>query len=98
MLNEMMASLQSREVGYWRDKRGHEIDFVLSGRRKHPIAIECKWSADKFDPVNLEAFRRQHPVGENVVLAKNVKRAFTRNYGPLTVRFESLEAFTNEMS
>jgi uncharacterized protein len=58
----------------------------LAGRRKNPIAIECKWSADKFDPMNLEAFRRQHPIGENVVLAEDVKRAFTRTYGSLSVR------------
>jgi len=97
VLNEMMACLQSREVGYWRDKRGHEIDFVLAGRGKHPMAIECKWSADKFDPVNLEAFRRQHPTGENVVLAEDVKRAFARTYNSLTVRFEPLEAFINSL-
>jgi hypothetical protein len=98
VLNEMMARLQSRDVGYWRDKRGHEIDFVLAGRRKHPIAIECKWSADKFDPVNLEAFRRQHPTGENVVLAEDVKRAFARTYGSLSVSFEPLEDFINSLS
>src|SRR5215469_665776 len=98
VLNEMMANLQSREVGYWRDKRGHEIDFVLAGRRKHPVAIECKWSAEKVDPVNLETFRRQHPLGENIVLAQDVKRAFTRKYGLLTLRFEPLETFTNELS
>jgi len=43
-------------------------------------------TADKFDPVNLGAFRRQHPTGENVVLAEDVKRTFTRTYGPLSVR------------
>ncbi len=98
MLNEMTAALQSREIGYWRDKRGHEIDFVLSGRRKSPIAIECKWSADKFDPVNLEAFRRQHPSGENVVLSADVNKVFIRNYGSLTVRFEPLESFANSLA
>jgi len=93
VLNEIMARLQTREIGYWRDKRGHEIDFVLAGRRKNPLAIECKWSADKFDPVNLEAFRRQHPAGDNVVLAEDVKQPFSRNYGTLKVRFEGLGPF-----
>src|SRR5256886_3158391 len=37
VLNEIMARLQSREVFYWRDKRGHEIDFVLASRRKRQI-------------------------------------------------------------
>jgi uncharacterized protein len=98
VLNEMMAHLQSREVGYWRDKRGHEIDFVLAGRRKSPLAIECKWSADRFDPGNLVAFRTQHPDGDNVVLAEDIGRSFTRNYGTLKVRFENLAAFIEQLA
>jgi predicted AAA+ superfamily ATPase len=98
VLNEMMAHLQTREIGYWRDKRGHEVDFVLAARRKSPIAIECKWSADRFDPANLLAFRTQHPDGDNVVLAEDVTRAFTRNYGSLTVRFESLASFVEHLA
>ena len=97
VLNEMMAHLQSREIGYWRDKRGHEIDFVLAARRKSPLAIECKWSADGFSPVNLAAFRTQHPQGENVVLASDITRPFARSYGALRVRFESLASFIDQL-
>jgi len=49
---------------YWRDKRGHEVDFVIATQRKRPAAIECKWSANNFDPTNLIAFRYQHPEGD----------------------------------
>jgi hypothetical protein len=90
VLNELAARLQTREVFYWRDKQGHELDFVLSARRRRPVAVECKWSADGFDGANLQAFRRQYPEGENVVVAQDVDRAFVRNYGGLRVRFESL--------
>jgi len=98
VLNEMMARMQSRAICYWRDKRGHEIDFVLAGRGRSPLAIECKWSADRFDPINLEAFRRQHPQGENVVVSSDVKRSFQRTYGKLKVRFEGIEAFAAKVS
>lgn len=98
VLNEIMTRLQTRDVGYWRDKRGHEVDFVLAGRRKHPLAVECKWSSDKFDPVGFEAFRRQHPDGDNVVLAEDVDRSFTRSYGPLKLRFESLSQFADQLA
>lgn len=91
VLNELMARTQKRDVGYWRDKRGHEVDFVLAGRRKNPLALECKWSADSFDPTNLRAFRQQHPEGENVVVAQDIKRAFSRNFENLQVRFENLD-------
>jgi len=93
VLNELMARTQTREVGYWRDKRGHEVDFVLVGRRQRPLALECKWSADSFDPANLRVFRQQHPDGENVVVAQDVDRAFTRTFEDMRVRFESLSAF-----
>ena len=90
VLNEMMARMQTRDICYWRDKRGREIDFVLANRGRNPIAIECKWSADRFDPTNLEAFRRLHPDGENVVLAADAKRSFDHSYGLLKVTFDRL--------
>ena len=98
VLNEIMARTQARDVFYWRDKRGHEVDFVLLPRGGKPMAIECKWSATGFDAVNLRAFRTQHPPGENVVLAADVKTVFQRNYGSLKVRFEPLAAFTSRLS
>ncbi len=89
---EITARMQSRDV-YWRDKRGHEIDFVLAPRRKKPLVIECKWSADNFDGTNLRAFRRQYPEGDSVVVARDVARAYSRGYGDLRVRFENLASF-----
>jgi len=98
VLNELMARMQSRDMAYWRDKRGHEVDFVLARRRKKPLAIECKWSVDNFDPTNLRAFRYQHPEGENIVVAQDVERAFSRTFGTLRVRFESLQAFAHAVA
>ena len=98
VLNEIMARSQSREVFYWRDKRGHEVDFVLATRRKKPLAIECKWSANNFDPTNLVAFRHRHPEGENLILAHDIERPFTRSYGDLSVRFDGLQSFANSIS
>jgi hypothetical protein len=92
VLNEIMAQLQSRQIFYWRDKRGHEVDFILPTRRKEPLALECKWSADAFEASNLQAFRRVYPHGENIVVAHDVGRAFRRNYGEISVRFESLSS------
>ena len=100
VLNEIMARSQSREVFYWRDKRGHEVDFVIATatHRKRPVAIECKWSANNFDPTNLVAFRYQHPEGDNLVLAHDVERAFTRSYGDLKVRFDGFRSFADSIS
>jgi hypothetical protein len=93
VLNELMTRMQCRDVAYWRDKRGHEVDFIVARRRSKPLAIECKWSADSFDPTNLRAFRQQHAEGDNVVVAQDVERTFTRTFSDLKVRFESIDAF-----
>ncbi len=57
VLNEIFANLQTRNINYWRDKQKHEVDFVIVQRGKSPIALECKWSADYFEPNNIQAFR-----------------------------------------
>jgi predicted AAA+ superfamily ATPase len=100
VLNEMMARMQSRRINYWRDKRGHEVDFIIAGRGAqspgggvHPAAIECKWSAGEFDSGNLLAFRRQYPQGENFVVAQDVARSYVRNYGDVKVQFVGLSSF-----
>ena len=98
VLNEIMARQQRREILYWRDKRGHEVGFVLAGRRNKPITIECKWSASDFDATNLRAFRRQYPEGENLVVAQDVDHPFMRHHGEIAVCFENLSAFASTFS
>lgn len=98
VLNEVQARTQSRQVLYWRDKRGHEVDFVWVRRGREPVAIECKWSGDDFDPTNLRAFRSRYPDGENVVVAQDVERTFTRTYGGIRVRFEGLPSLARRIA
>ena len=98
VLNEMQAALQGRQIHYWRDRQKHEVDFIWKGRGRPPLAIECKWSASGFDDRNLQAFRRLHPDGENVVVAHDVDRPFTRTCGELQVSFESLPGLTTRLT
>jgi predicted AAA+ superfamily ATPase len=86
VLNELLAHLQGRPLHYWRDKERHELDFVLAKDPAAPMAIEVKWRADAFDPVNLKAFRRLYPEGANVLVAHDVDRPYSRRYGELPVR------------
>lgn len=90
VLNEIQGRLQIRNVMYWRDKRGHEIDFVVAGRGRQPVAIECKWSAAEFDPGNLKRFRERYPEGDSLVAAADVEKQFVRNYKGMDVKFVSL--------
>ena len=98
VLNEMHAHLQSREIRYWRDKRGHEVDFILARTKQSSLAIECKWSASDFDAGNLQAFRRPYSQGDNLVVANDVERSFSRSYSGLSVRFVSLADLIAEVT
>lgn len=91
VLNELHARLQTRQIHYWRDKRQHEVDFVLVRQGKPPIAIECKWSSTGFDPSGLLAFRRLHKRGQNYVVATDVDRSFKHTHADCEVSFVNLQ-------
>jgi predicted AAA+ superfamily ATPase len=98
VLNEIHARLQTRVIHYWRDKRGHEVDFVLAGRGKSPVAIECKASSANFDATNLAAFRRRHPAGANLVVVADVNKSFVEKHAGLRVEFVALEELIRRLS
>lgn len=89
VLNEYLGRLQQRRLRYWRDKRGHEVDFVIDVRAA-PVAVECKWRAGGFDARNLRAFRARYPAGSNFVVTADTDRSYARDYRGVSVRFVSL--------
>jgi predicted AAA+ superfamily ATPase len=90
VLNELLARTQSSSVRYWRDKQGHEVDFVWAPRQGPVQALECKWSARDFDPTGLQAFARNYPQARLLVAAADAKPSFIRNYGSRAVEFVGL--------
>jgi predicted AAA+ superfamily ATPase len=92
VLNEIQARLQRRDVRYWRNKRGAEVDFVLPRRGEQgPVAVECKWRAASFEAASLAAFRRLYPDGPSFVVAPDVDAPYKRSYDGFEVDFVSLE-------
>lgn len=79
VLNELHACLQTRKVKYWRDKQGHEIDFIIERRGRPPVAIETKWNSRDFDYGNLRTFMRQYPDSEAIIVAGDLKTVSVRN-------------------
>ena len=98
VLNELHAYLQMRDIRYWRDKRGHEIDFVIVGKNKIPDAIECKWSTDQFDPSNLKAFRWAYPKGRNWIVSHDIDRPFTRREKEMILEFIPLDELIKQIA
>lgn len=97
VLNEIQAATQSREVRFWRDKRGHEMDFVWVRRGRPPLGIECKWSADHFKGEGAQAFARAYPEAEIVVVAQDVERTFRRKMGDAEITFLGLPALLERL-
>lgn len=98
VLNEINGRLQTRAINYWRDKREHEIDFVINNRSSNTLtAIECKFNItiDNLVPTsigkNFEAFRALYPDGDNLVVANNIDISFKRQYKDLTIHFVSIQ-------
>lgn len=97
VLNELKAGAQDQEVLSWRDKEGHEVDFVLAPRGSDAVAIEVKWSGDAFEPTGLKAFRALHPGSVNIVVAADLQRPITREIEGMSVVFCPL-ASLNEIA
>jgi len=92
VLNELQGQLQTRDIHYWRDKAGHEIDFIILKKRNHdPIAIECKWSAKNSDMTNLQIFRRIYPKGKSYVVCPDIDFPLEKKYGELAITFTGLK-------
>ncbi|MBS1987876.1 ATP-binding protein [Candidatus Dependentiae bacterium] len=102
ILNEMHGQLQTRSINYWRDKSGHEIDFILRKKGGNSItAIECKFSASEDNATiarNFAAFRRYYPDGENFVVASNIGASFKRRYGDLTISFVNAQDLITKLN
>jgi len=98
VLNEIQGKLQNRKLLNWRDKRHHEVDFILKRKGKELAAIECKWSADRFDPSGMKAFRQVYKNGINYVVAHDVKRSYHRKYNDLSVEFLNLSQLIEKLS
>ena len=90
VLNEISSRFPEVKINYWRDKQGHEIDFIIKKRNNEIIAIECKWKSGKFDPANLLIFRKKYPNGKNYVICSDADKAFSANVKGIKVEYTNM--------
>ena len=98
VLNEIHGRLGERRVQYWRDKQGHEVDFVIAPRGRAPIAIECKWSERNLDTAGLQAFLRAYPRATAYVVTHDAARASRRRAGQGEYEVLGLEALIEALA
>lgn len=100
VLNELLSQFPSCKLQYWRDKAKHEIDFIFfkNRRQQQPTAIECKWSANNFNPKNLHKFRSRYPDGNNFVITNDINKAYTRNFDDIKVTFINIHQLVSQFN
>jgi predicted AAA+ superfamily ATPase len=98
--NELLARLDLDHLNYWRDKRGHEVDFVLARPGREPVAIECKWRRPPRgdDLGGLVAFRRAYPGESNYVVTPDASRPLPIGVDGATALVLSLEDLVERLS
>jgi len=99
VLNELHAKLQTRDIKYWRDKRGHEIDFILQKRGQAPVAIEYKWKSPGRDlkNKNIQAFVKQYPAAKVYIVSSDATRTYQRKSRGHPVSIISLAKLIKEL-
>ncbi|MFC1586638.1 ATP-binding protein, partial [Fibrobacterota bacterium] len=78
VLNQIQTHLEIRNMQYWRNKQGKEIDLVLASKKGEVHAVECKWKAAQFETDNVRSFRNLHPRGRNFVVATDITEPFKK--------------------
>ena len=81
VLEHLQARFPDTPACYWRDKAGHEIDFVMPRNRDQVDAIECKWDPAAFDPTALRHFRGHYPHGRNFLVTPSGDPPYPRRLG-----------------
>jgi len=93
VLDTLISNVVAGQIHYWRDKQGHEIDFVLPCNEGVDI-FEAKWKADAFESKNLEVFRSAYPKGRNFVISPQHMPPYERVMGKHTVKFTDPSGLT----
>jgi predicted AAA+ superfamily ATPase len=86
VLEHLQAHFPDTPARYWRDKMGHEVDFVLAHRRDEVDVVECKWNPAAFESAALKVFRGYYPKGRNYLVTPSGEPARAKRFGTLEVR------------
>jgi hypothetical protein len=87
VLESLRAHYRDRQLFFWRDKEGNEIDFVIDHGRQSVDAVECKWNPEAFDSRALARFREDYPQGRNYLLSPLVSKGYERSRQGLRIFF-----------
>jgi predicted AAA+ superfamily ATPase len=94
VLDVLRTKFPDHGIHYWREKTGHEVDFVVKNGTRTVDIYECKFNPDAFNADALTVFRRDYPRGKNFVVSPAVKEPYRRTLRGLEVRFISVDGIS----
>lgn len=98
VLNELHAHLQTRQIRYWRDKQGHEVDFIVERKGLAPVIIEAKWSSRDFKHPGLKAFMNQYPNARAFVVTSDLSYSSTKKIDGIPIVFTGLSGLIKHLT
>jgi hypothetical protein len=90
VLESLQATPELPRIHYWRDKAGHEVDFILP-RGDEVDTLEVKWSPDAFSARTLGHFRSLYPQGRNLVVTAQTLPPHRAEVDGLELTFVGIE-------
>lgn len=87
VLDTLRSQIHDRNLYYWRDKSGREVDFVLTGQGKGVDVIECKINPDHLNPGNIKVFRDLYPEGKNYCLSPYTGEPYSVEKSGMLIHF-----------
>jgi len=91
VLDMLRAREMESNIYFWRDKSGHEVDFVIKRSGNNVDAFECKINPDSFNVQALKTFRELYPNGKNYLICPNIRESYQIRHGELFVEYKSLK-------
>lgn len=85
VLDELKSIHPLSCLHHWRDKKQHEIDFVVDRTRGRIDTVEAKINPDAFEPHSLKVFREAYPKGKNLLVCPFVKEPYKIRSGGFEV-------------
>ena len=76
VLDSLRFRHRDRDIFYWRDKSGREVDFVVRRGEGRVDTFACEIDPEDIDPDGVKAFRRRYPLGRDHVVAPASRRAY----------------------
>ncbi len=89
VLDELRFDFSPRQIHYWRDKSGRELDFIIERGDSYIDVYEAKYNPEAFESDHLKHFRSLYPNGDNYVICPFIRKSYQQKLNGLLVTYTS---------